>query len=217
VALVLATAFLVVGSAVGAATPISPAPDARTNSHPTFSWTLPADEQTDAIYISKSPLVTPQGEFYRENVEESDFFLSDIRTWAPTTALFAGPHWWNVRSRDSEYTESFSAPSRFTVNGEVRINRVRFNVYRFLRQINIEVRWTGNPREVVVGARFYRGRRQVGRTFTRTDSHTAMVEHSELLEWSPGRRVRPRTRLSILIQVTGAGRTASLRRSLRSP
>lgn len=208
---------MVVSSAVGAATPISPAPKARTNSHPTFSWTLPAGETTEAIYISKSRLVTPQGEFYTENTEESDFFISDIRTWAPTRALFAGEHWWNIKSRNPDYLESYSLPSPFTVIGEVRIDRARFVVYRFLREINIDVRWTTNAREVVVEARFYRGRRQVGRTFARTDSYSAMSRQSELLDWSPPRRLKPKTRLTVVVRVTGAGRTASLRRSLRSP
>ena len=49
-AVLVAVAGILTGAAFGAATPVTPAPGAAIRtSHPVFSWTLPANEQSDAL------------------------------------------------------------------------------------------------------------------------------------------------------------------------
>ena len=62
-ALVILAAALA-GTALGAATPVSPTPGARVStSHPQFTWTLPSNEESKGLFISGSPDVAPGGGF----------------------------------------------------------------------------------------------------------------------------------------------------------
>jgi hypothetical protein len=68
--------------------------------HPVFAWTVPPGEVASSVYIATRPDRTPQGEFYDENVVDTGFVCcSDVRQWAPTQPLFAGPYWWMVTFR----------------------------------------------------------------------------------------------------------------------
>jgi hypothetical protein len=76
----VAVAGIATGAALAAATPVTPAPGAVvTTSHPLFTWTLPANEQSDALYIANKPDTTPEGKFYDENVVDLGVFSNNER------------------------------------------------------------------------------------------------------------------------------------------
>lgn len=64
VAAFVAAAGVLTAAAFAAATPVTPPPGAVvTTSHPVFTWTLPSNEQSDALYIAAKPDTTPGGKF----------------------------------------------------------------------------------------------------------------------------------------------------------
>ena len=88
-AIVFTIFFGLVSAAWSAATPVAPAPDAVV-SHPTFRWTLPPNETSEAIHIANDPQTTPEGRFVDRNVVASDLVAAGAREWSPARALYAG-------------------------------------------------------------------------------------------------------------------------------
>jgi hypothetical protein len=205
-------------TALGAAVPVSPPPDAVTSSHPTFAWTLGRFDSTQAVYVARKPDVTPEGRFHNENVVATGFIAQGSTTsWAPSEALFSGRHWWTVETRDDNFVASFSSPSPFTVRPEVRVLAVRFSRFTFSNQLRIDVRWVTNAKQVIVEARFLRAGRLVGRV---REPHETIVSRDPdrgFLTWKMRARVKEGTRLTALIRVTGGGRTATLPRTVLAP
>jgi hypothetical protein len=59
---IFAVALVAAGAAFGAATLQGPPPGAVVYaSHPIFTWTVPSNEESDAIYIASKPDTTPEG------------------------------------------------------------------------------------------------------------------------------------------------------------
>jgi hypothetical protein len=124
----VAVAGIVAGAAFAAATPITPPPGAVvTTAHPQFNWTLPPNEQTDAIFIASKPDVTPEGKFYDENIVDGEVFTTAVNEWSPSSPLYAGRYWplpatraqetprarWSKASRRSGSRAARRAPRRF--------------------------------------------------------------------------------------------------------
>jgi hypothetical protein len=224
----VAAAALLTGTvaspAFGAAQPISPVAGATTNSHPTYTWTLPANEETDGVSIATRADTTPNGEFFAENIEQTAFFVGGgtPTQWTSPYALFAGSYWWNVGSHDLDtFATMFSQPpASFKVAPETRITRVRVtrHSYTFVPDdLSIVVRWTTNVREVAVEATIRRGNRRVGRVRTTDETLLPLNPDSAYLTWNRPRKVRTGTRLALLISVRGGGRVAAVRRSVLAP
>jgi hypothetical protein len=220
--------LLVVPGASAAARLISPSPGAVTNSHPVFTWELGAGESSDALYVARRPETTPQGAFFRENVERSELFLDGtLPEWSPFLGLFAGSYWWNVRTYDRELRLAYSGISSFTVAPTlrllgVRITPVRFIGKRFIGELYVDIRWATNLRRVRIEARLLRGRRLVGRGVWSSETGTKRRSSpgepdSELFEWSRPRSMRAGTRLRLIVSVSGPGKTATLTRLVRAP
>ena len=204
------------------AQPTAPSGGARTNSHPTFIWSLPANEEADLLRIASSPATTPSGEFHQENVVESGFLgASSQTTWSPSSPLFAGQYWWNVSSHDrEEFNSSYSAPSPFTVAAQTRLRqlRIRRNSYFYSPdELSITAGWATNVRNVVVEAKLYRGRRQVGRVRDATETLLSLDGDSSTLTWKRPSRVKTGTRLRVVVSVRGGGAVASVQRFVRAP
>jgi hypothetical protein len=215
---VLATASL----SFAAAAPSTPAAGAATDSHPTFTWSLPANEQADILQIASSPATTPSGEFYDENVVETGFLgASDQSTWSPSSALFSGAYWWNVRSHDREdFTSFFSTPSPFAVASQVRLRQVRIrrNSYSFIPDdLSISVSWATNVRHVVVQAKLFQGRRQVGRVRDASETLISLDADDAFLTWRRPRRVKTGARLRVVVSVLAGRKVASIQRFVRAP
>lgn len=204
------------------AQPTAPSAGARTNSHPTFTWSLPANEEADLLRIASSPATTPSGEFHQENVVETGFLgASSQTTWSPSSALFAGQYWWNVMSHDrEEFNIFYSAPSPFTVAAQTRVRqlRIRRDSYFYIPdELSITIGWATNVRNVVVEAKLYRGRRQVGRVRDATETFASLSGDSSTLTWKRPPRVKTGTRLRVVVSVRGGGSVASLQRFVRAP
>jgi hypothetical protein len=211
-------------AARAAAQPVAPPAGASSGSHPTFSWTLPANEEADIVSVARRPDTTPTGEFFEENVVDIGILgAGQQTTWAPASALFAGPHWWNVRSHDRETFVSFySVPSPFTVSPAIRLTQVRIRRNSFIYspdELNFTLRWVTNVRNVLVDARLWvrRSGRPLGRVRTTEETIRSMGENTAFLTWRRPRRVKTGTRLRVLLSVLGGGRSAALTRSVRAP
>lgn len=109
----VAVAGIVAGAAFAAATPITPPPGAVvTTAHPQFNWTVPSNEQSDAIFIANKPDVTPEGKFYDENIVDGEVFTTAVNEWSPSSPLYAGRYWWNLWSHDvTTFANLYSARS----------------------------------------------------------------------------------------------------------
>src|SRR4029453_2170998 len=156
----VAVAAIASGSALAAPTPVSPPPGARVGMHPVFAWTVPPGEVASSVYIATRPDRTPQGEFYDENVVDTGFVCcSDVRQWAPTQPLFAGPYWWMVKTVTlNEFATAFSTPSPFTVIGNTRIRsiQIRRNSYTYIRSsLDVTVSWFSNAHSTTVTVGVY--------------------------------------------------------------
>jgi hypothetical protein len=210
--------------ALGSAQPTSPLAGATTSSHPTFTWTLPANEEADSLYIASRPDTTPSGQFFTENVVATGF-LGEGRPqteWTSASPLFAGAYWWNVETHDrNTYAPMFSRPPLpFTVRAESRVIsvRVRRNSYSFVPDdLSINVRWATNVREVVVQADIVRKGRRVGRIRQAHETLSALDSDNAYLTWNRPRKVRTGTRLTLNISLRGGGRTVAVRRVVRAP
>lgn len=208
--------LLATASAWAAAQPLAPAPGAVVNStHPLFTWSTPANEQTQALYIASKPDTTPDGSFYSENVVDLGFFYpNDPHQWSPTSGLYAGHYWWLLESNDiNTYQTLHSAPIDFTITASSSIARVRTRSYHFLRLLSVEAHWRSNVREPVVQASLSRlsGRRVW--SARRREFNSLGSTGSSSFDWYVPRRVKAGTRLRLLIKV---GR-ASVRRTVRAP
>jgi hypothetical protein len=221
-AAVAAITVTVASLALAAAQPGSPPAGASTSSHPTFAWTLPANEEADILQIASNPSTTPSGEFFRENVVATGFLDANHQSsWTPASALFAGPHWWNVQSHNSDtFVTSYSTASPFTVAPETRLRQVRIRRMSWTFSpdtLDFTVRWVTNVRNVVVEARIFRGSRQVGRVRDTNETIISMDADTGFLTWRRPRRVKTGSRLRVLVSVRGGGRAATVRRFVRAP
>jgi len=207
---------LMTASAWAAAQPLTPAPGAVVNStHPLFTWSTPANEQTQALYVASKPDTTPEGSFYTENVVDlGSFYPNDPHQWSPTSGFYAGRYWWLLESNDLNTYQTYrSAPIDFTIPPTSSIASVRTHSYHYIRLLSIEARWRSNVREPVVQASLSRlsGRRiWSGRS---NELNLLGSTESSSFDWYVPRRVKAGTRLRLLIKVGGV----SVRRTVRAP
>lgn len=217
-------AAVVTGSALAAATPVSPPPGATvTSTHPVLTWTLPPDETSSGIAIASRPNTTPEGEFYDENVVDFDPLDDHVRQWAPTRALFAGPYWWKVRSTKhigpDEIEVVNSTPSPFRVAGYTRIRSIRVRGLSFTyvpSSLYVTVYWNSNVHEKRLTAGIYRNGRLLWRT-RQVESDEYSMDGLTTFEWQKPRRIRKGTKLRLVVSVRGGAAVSSLSRVVRAP
>jgi hypothetical protein len=209
------------GSAFAAPQLIAPAPGAVVRSaHPLFSWSLPANERSEAIYIASKPDTTPEGRFFSENVVDLDFFLStqDPRQWSPTRALYAGRYWWLVSSMDSATYQTFhSAPSDFTVPAEARVVGLRIRRYRFLRNLDFEVFWRTNVERPSVSVSLATTRGRLLWAARRIGFNLIGSPGSSSFSWYAPRRLRAGTRLRFVATIRAAAARGTVSRIVNAP
>jgi hypothetical protein len=160
IAAVVGAFATIAATALAAATPVTPPPGAVIGlSSPAFSWTLPADEQADALLIADKPDTTPAGTFPQASLVRAHALTSGETTWSPSAPLYAGRYWWLVASHDRSMTARYSTPSDFTISLSFEFDRstVRRSLSR--HWLRLTPHWRGNMRAVRVKVNVLLGRR----------------------------------------------------------
>jgi hypothetical protein len=217
-AVLVAVAGILTGAAFAAATPVTPAPGAVvTTSHPVFTWTLPANEQPDALYIADKPDTTPEGKFYDENVVDAGVFFNNERQWSPTSPLYAGAYWWLVWSHDPNTFQSYySTPAAFTIPASLAALRPKTHRYLSLHWLDITARWTANVHELTVKVRLLRRGRIVWR---RAESETNSIgsPNATSFTWYRPRRIKQGMRLTLQVSLLAKGTKKTRAFVVRAP
>jgi hypothetical protein len=217
-AALLAVAGLFTGAAFAAATPVTPAPGAVvTTSHPIFTWTLPANEQSDAIYIADKPDTTPEGKFYDENVIDAGVFFNNERQWSPTSPLYAGAYWWLVWSHDpNTFVSYYSTPSPFTIRPLVTLLPLKTRRYLSLHWLDVNVRWRANVRTLTVNALLLLHGKVVWKRTENADNVVGSTG-STSFTWRRPKRLKQGTRLTLRVSLVAKGATKNRALVVRAP
>jgi hypothetical protein len=209
-AAVAAGAGLIAGVALATATPVTPSQGARVaTSHPDFSWTMPANEQSDALYIADKPDTTPEGKFFDENVVDGGFFFNNEQQWSPSSPLYAGRYWWLVWSHDRDTFQSYySAPLDFTIPVSLKLQSVKLHPYLSIHWLDINVRWRTNVHGLTVKVRLLRGGRII---WARTQNQTNLIgsQGSASFTWQRPLRIKQGTLLTLRAGIDARGSTAA--------
>ena len=105
----------------------------------------------------------------------------------------------------------------FLVQPSVRILLVRTRRQRGLGRLKVDVRWVTNVRQVRVEARLFQGRRMVGRVGKNEETSAALAPDREVLEWRRPGSVRARSRLRLVVRVSGMSRYATVAKHVEAP
>lgn len=198
-------AAIFAAATLAAATPVTPPPGATvTTAHPHFTWTLPPNEQSEAIFIASKPDVTPEGKFYDENFVNGANVGADVREWSPPSSrpLYAGHYWWNVSSIDrAKLARHYSAPAEFTIPVALRLYGVtakRFSSPR--RRLWVSGIASANVKRPLVRVRLLRGRRIVWKSAHRVFGN--IIPGAFDFYWYPQRSVKKGTRLRLTATIS---------------
>jgi hypothetical protein len=163
VGIVAAIAAAAAAGAVAAVTPLAPRPGAVVNAgRPTFEWSLPPNEQSDAIFVASRPATTADGGFVERNLVFSSALAATDTSWRAPAPLRAGAYWWLVRSLErSTAAPRFSRPARFTIAAGLRVASISVATVPARKRVTIRIPWRTNTRRVGVEGRAYLGRRLV--------------------------------------------------------
>jgi hypothetical protein len=218
---VIAAAAIAFGFAHAAATPVSPAPGAvLSSSHPVFRWAVPPNEASRGIYVAKAPATMPDGQFHRENVVASEFFIRDLREWSARVPLYAGSYWWIVRTFDRAAAEvRYSSPSPFRIAVSFRIVsfRLRRNTNTYTPDsLDIDVQWRTNVRELIVSSAVFRAGRRLWRARERESSIIGSTGTSSF-DWTKPRRIPQNARLRVVVTLRAGSATKTVARTVRAP
>ena len=201
----LAGAAISATAALATATPLTPAPGATVRSaRPHFTWTLPAGEWSQGLYLARKPEVTPAGRFYDQNIVQVGVVVAADREWTPSAPLYAGSYWWNVWSSSPVSQVLFSTPAPFLIPVSLGLVAVKRTRYVSLHALDLEVRWRANVPRPLVRLRLLRGRTTVWKA-SRTAYNTIGVPGSTRFSWKLPRRLRRGTRLRLLASISSGG------------
>src|SRR2546423_3541936 len=102
--------------ALAVARPLRPSKGAVVSSfRPSFSWALPTNERSFAIYVSKRP-ANRLGRFAAGDLVDAKHFQDDVRTYTATHSLYTGRYWWSVQTTNTTTSKfSYSRASDFRV------------------------------------------------------------------------------------------------------
>jgi hypothetical protein len=199
----LAGGAVFAAAALAAATPITPPPGAVvTTAHPQFNWTLPSNEQTDAIFIASKADVTPEGKFYDENIVDGEVVPTAVNDGSPTSPLYAGRYWWNLWSHDvSTFANFYSAPVDFSIPVTLKLVAVTAKRYTYAHSLDVEVRWTANVQRPLIRVRLVQGRKIIWKA-SETDITLIGSPGSTLFRWGRPKRIKQGARLTLRASIS---------------
>jgi hypothetical protein len=200
---------------LSAATPLSPAPNARVAT-PVFRWDLPAGEESESIAIADEPATDPTGAFPATSVVDGAPLAPARREWVPTITLVAGRYWWSVASKNLIGVTEHSPPSPFTVPVSLRIVAVRMATFPRPARLRLEARWKGNVRNASARlSLIHRGKLVWTRTRRVSASPGAVAPVVETIRLPRG--VPRRARLTLRATVRYGNVGATRQRVFRGP
>jgi len=216
----LVGAAIFAAATLAAATPVTPPPGATVaTAHPHFTWTLPPNEQSEAIVIADKPDVTPEGKFYDENFVNGANVGPDVREWLPPPSrpLYTGHYWWNVSSTERDtLARHYSAPADFTIPVALRLYRItgkRFSSPR--RRLWVDVIASANVKRPLLRARLLHGREIVWKSAHRVYGN--IIPGAYDFYWYPQRAVKQGTRLRLIVSISSSGVTRRRSIVVRAP
>jgi hypothetical protein len=211
----LVGAAIFAAAAFAAATPVTPPPGAIVRTaHPDFTWTLPSNEQSEAVVIASKPDVTPEGKFYDENFVNGANVGADMREWSPPPSrpLYAGHYWWNVSSSDRDtLARHYSVPADFTIPVALRLYRITAKRFSFpRRRLWVDVIVSANVKRPLVRVRLLHGRRIFWKAAHKVSGN--IIPGAFDFYWYPQRPVKQGTRLRLIASISSRGvmRTRSI-------
>lgn len=211
----LVGAAIFASATLAAATPVTPPPGATvTTAHADFTWTLPPNERSEAIFIASKPDVTPEGKFYDENFVNGGNVGADVREWSPPPSrpLYAGHYWWNVSSTDRDtLARHYSVPADFTIPVALRLYGVTAKRFSFpRRRLWVSGITSANVKHPLVRVRLLYGRRIVWTSAHRVSGN--IIPGAFDFYWYPQRSVKQGTRLRLIATISwgAVSRTRSL-------
>ncbi|HUK95583.1 MAG TPA: hypothetical protein VLU96_11085 [Gaiellaceae bacterium] len=214
----LVLAAVLIGTALGAASLVSPPPGAKVStSRPTFSWTLPTNEHSEELDIADVPDLESTGSFVSANVVQVAIFKNDERQWTPTSPLYAGHYWWLVQSSDFNHLDNhYSAPTDFTVPVSLSILPIRTVRSTYLNLLAMKVRWTANVHTLTLRLRLLRKKRVI---WKQTESEPNLIGSTgaKTVGWYRPRGIKRGARLTLQVTLLAGGAKKTRVHVVRAP
>jgi len=214
----LVLAAVLIGTALGAASLVSPPPGAKVStSRPTFSWTLPTNEHSEELDIADAPDLESTGSFVSANVVQVAIFKNDERQWTPTSPLYAGHYWWLVQSSDFNHLDNhYSAPTDFTVPVSLSILPIRTVRSTYLNLLAMKVRWTANVHTLTLRLRLLRKKRVI---WKQTESEPNLIGSTgaKTVGWYRPRGIKRGARLTLQVTLLAGGAKKTRVHVVRAP
>jgi hypothetical protein len=206
-----------VAGAQAAATPVWPVAGARIASwYPTFTWTIPTNETSTAIYIADSPDRDASGFFLDPNVVLSAYFSGETE-WLSPTGLYARHYWWMIGSwSEAAQTHYWSPVADFTVLPSLSRLSLGVQWFRSLRLLHVTARWWSNVDWIAVRLRILRRGKVLSRQ-TQSEHSVVDLPGSTLFAWTKPRRIKRGTRLTLEVTAFAKGVKSSRRLVVRAP
>lgn len=203
--------------ALAVATPVSPVGIPVAAARPSFTWTVPSNERSDAIFISRSGITTSAGYFRDADLVDAGYFVpNDVVSYTARRALYAGRYWWQVETSDlTTYQVSYSQPVAFRIPARTRLLGVV--VTRRPRRVSVDVRWTTNTRQLAVQERVTHGRKLLDTGFERHELPPIGGVRHTFFTVARSKFVKPGTRLRLEATVAGVGQATTSVRYFRAP
>ena len=211
--LLLVLLLVLVASADGAISPLSPGPNSTIDdSTPTFVWSTPDGETAQTVYVASDPAVTPAGEFLSQNVVDLGVLSGTPTSYEPKQGLYAGRYWWSVRSVDAAFMSLYSPPAAFTVREHIKLGRISFRRLKTFGSYEISVEWEANvksPRLRVKIAVNGKRRRILFKQVAQLSVYNAIIGQPriEKLRWLSKKRLAPGTRATLTVELRGVTET----------
>jgi len=213
----LAGSAISAATALAAATPVTPAPGATiTSAHPQFTWTFPAGEWSQGLYIARKPEVTPEGRFYDQAIVQVGVLVAADREWTPSVPLYAGSYWWNVWSSDPASPVIFSTPAGFVIPVSLGLLGLKTKRYLSVHALEFDVSWTANVQRPLVHLRLLWGRKTVWKS-SKMAYNTIGVPGSTRFSLKRPAGLKRGTRLTLVASISSGDVERARRFVVRAP
>jgi len=211
---------IVAAAAFAAATPVTPRPGAFIDppSSPAFSWTLPADEQSDGLFIADKPDTTAEGTFPQGNLVRAHSFTNGETDWSPAAPLYAGHYWWLVSSHDRSMPERYSLPSDFWIRLSFEFDAGKVRRSQTRHWLRIILRWRGNMHALRLRASLLLHGRVVWAAWRLRENRIGSLGSTTFI-WHRPRGIEQGTRLTLRegMSVPGSSAEAGALYGVRAP